>query len=94
MREFYKPRTIAAAEAGRVLGVSRNVAYRLIREGTIPALRLGKKLRVPVVALEEMLKNPKLLNQQERGQRRRRRRAVVEALGAKRQRAEGDGGAR
>jgi len=50
--------TLTPVEAGKVLGVGRNVAYRLIHEGTIPALRLGKKLRVPVAALEALLQNP------------------------------------
>ena len=56
-----EPKTISALEAGRLLGVSRNVAYRLIHEGTIPALRLGKKLRVPLEALDEMLRHPERL---------------------------------
>jgi len=58
-------KTLGPAEAGRALGVSRNVAYRLIREGTIPALRLGRKLRVPVAALEEMLRHPKPLEKKQ-----------------------------
>jgi excisionase family DNA binding protein len=60
-----KPKTLCPAEAGRVLGVSRNVIYRLIHEGAIPALRLGKKLRVPIAALEAMLQNPKPLKEAE-----------------------------
>lgn len=61
MMAKFEPKTINAREAGQLLGVSRGVVYRLIHEGAIPALRLGKKLRVPVAALEEMLRNPKPL---------------------------------
>lgn len=50
-----KALTLTPVEAGRLLGVGRGVAYRLIHEGTIPSLKLGKKLRVPRVALDRML---------------------------------------
>ena len=61
-----EPKTLNAKEAGQMLGVSRGVVYRLIHDGTIPALRLGKKLRVPVAALEKMLQDPRPIGQQER----------------------------
>lgn len=48
--------TLDPVQAGRVLGVGRNTAYRLIHDGTIPAIRLGKKLRVPCAALHELLR--------------------------------------
>jgi excisionase family DNA binding protein len=48
--------TLSCPEAGRHLGVSRMTAYRLAHAGVIPALRLARKLRVPVAALEEMLR--------------------------------------
>jgi excisionase family DNA binding protein len=50
--------TLSPTEAGRMLGIGRNLTFRLIHEGTIPALRLGKKLRVPVAALEDLLRHP------------------------------------
>ncbi len=39
--------------AGSVLGLSRNVAYRLVHEGQFPVrvLHLGARYRVPVVDL-------------------------------------------
>ena len=51
--------TISVPEAGRRLGVGRNVAFRLAREGILPVLRLGRKLRVPVRALETMCQQVK-----------------------------------
>jgi excisionase family DNA binding protein len=92
--DMRKAETISCAEAGRRLGVGRMTAYRLAHAGVIPALRLGKKLRVPVAALEEMLRSPKPLNQQERDQRRRQRRAHVEALAANGWRGKSHGAAR
>ena len=47
--------TISLVEAGKVLGIGRTTAYELARRGTLPVLRLGRKLVVPKVALERML---------------------------------------
>jgi excisionase family DNA binding protein len=49
------PQTISVEEAGRILGVGRNSAYEAVRRGEIPVIKIGKLLRVPVVALERML---------------------------------------
>lgn len=46
------------AEAGRRLGIGRNLAYSLVRSGEIPSIRLGaRRLVVPRIALDEMLRN-------------------------------------
>ena len=50
-----EPLTLSVPEAGRLLSVGRNVSFRLAKEGVIPAIRLGKKLRVPKAALLRML---------------------------------------
>lgn len=34
-------------EAANLLGISRSYAYELVRNGTIPALELGKKRVIP-----------------------------------------------
>jgi excisionase family DNA binding protein len=47
--------TLTVEEAAQVLGVGRTVAYRLVREGRIPAIRLGAKWFVPKAALEAFL---------------------------------------
>ena len=49
--------TMSVTEAGAVLGCSRGLSYRLAREGKLPVLKLGRKLRVPRAALERMLEN-------------------------------------
>jgi excisionase family DNA binding protein len=48
-------RTLTITEASEALGVSRNKAYEAARSGEIPTIRIGKRLLVPVVALERML---------------------------------------
>ncbi len=52
-------RTISVPEAGRDLGLSRNSAYAAAARGEIPTIRIGRKLRVPVQALERMLEETK-----------------------------------
>lgn len=47
--------TITVEEAARVLGISRGSAYEAVRRGDIPTIRIGRRLIVPVAALERML---------------------------------------
>ena len=42
-------------EAMNVLGISRSLAYRLVKEGKLPTIRLGRKILIPVSALEKIL---------------------------------------
>ena len=50
------PLTIPVPEAGRkYFGLSRNASYAAAARGDIPTIKVGKLLRVPVRALEEML---------------------------------------
>lgn len=48
--------TITVPEAARMLGISRGLAYEMAREGTIPALRFGRRMVIPLVAIERMLR--------------------------------------
>jgi hypothetical protein len=48
-------RTITVAEAGRLLGVSRNSAYHYAEAGLLPTLRLGNRLFVLKAPFEKML---------------------------------------
>ena len=46
---------LTVTEAAELLGISRGLAYELVRMGAIPSLRLGRRLLVPRVRLEELL---------------------------------------
>jgi excisionase family DNA binding protein len=48
-------RTIDVAEVGRILGISRNLAYTAVRDGTIPSLKIGKRVVVPLEAFERYI---------------------------------------
>jgi excisionase family DNA binding protein len=47
--------TLTIPETARRLGIGRNQGYEAARRGEIPTVRLGKRLVVPVAALEAML---------------------------------------
>jgi len=53
--------TLSPRETALILGVGRNTCYRLIHAGVIPVLRLGRTIRVPRPALEDLLRNPERL---------------------------------
>jgi len=47
--------TVSVEEAGRLLGISRGTAYEAAKSGSIPVIRIGKRLLVPRAALERLL---------------------------------------
>jgi len=59
----YDPRsgiakTISVPEAGRrYFDLSRGGAYAAARAGTIPTIRVGRLLKVPVAAMERLLES-------------------------------------
>ena len=51
-----EPKTMSVPDAGRrYFGLGKNASYDAAKRGEIPVLRIGNRLRVPVVALERML---------------------------------------
>jgi excisionase family DNA binding protein len=44
--------TLTVEEAGARLGISRTLAYELVRRGEIPSIRLGRRVLVPIRALD------------------------------------------
>ena len=50
--------TISVEEAGRLLGISRGLAYMLVNRGDIPSIRRGRRIVVPRRALERLLDVP------------------------------------
>jgi excisionase family DNA binding protein len=49
------PLTLSVPEAGRRLGIGRSSAYQAAAAGKLPTIRIGRLLRVPLVALQRML---------------------------------------
>lgn len=58
--------TITVAQAGRILGISRGLAYQMAREKRLPTIRFGKRLVVPMWAIERLLEEPQEANATER----------------------------
>ncbi len=48
-------RTYSVEEAAKILGIGRSAAYQAVRTGEIPSIRIGRRLLVPVQALEQLL---------------------------------------
>ncbi len=49
-------RTYTVPEAAEALGIGRSAAYEAARTGQLPTIRIGKRILVPVAALERMLR--------------------------------------
>ena len=47
--------TLTVTEAANLLGISRNLCYEAVSKDEIPSLRLGNRLLVPRVALEQLM---------------------------------------
>lgn len=47
--------TMSVEEAAEALGISRALAYELVRRGDLPHLRLGRRVVVPRKALERFI---------------------------------------
>lgn len=45
------------SEAAAFLGMSRSHVYRLIREGVLPSVKIGKSRRVPIRAVRDLALN-------------------------------------
>jgi hypothetical protein len=60
MRDCEGPLTISVPEAGRLyFDMSRGASYQAAGRGDIPTVRIGRLLRVPVKALDEILAGAK-----------------------------------
>ena len=49
------PLVMSVAEAARLLGISKTLAYDLVARQELPSLRLGGRVRIPRRALETHL---------------------------------------
>lgn len=42
-------------EAAKTLNIGLNSAYQAVKNGEIPSIKIGRRILIPVVALEKML---------------------------------------
>lgn len=49
------PDVLTAGEVAKVLRLGRNTVYECLRAGTIPSVRIGRRLLVPKAALLRLL---------------------------------------
>lgn len=49
--------TMSVSEAAEMLGISRALAYTLVRNEQLPSLRLGRRVVVPRAALEHFVES-------------------------------------
>ena len=47
--------TLSVPEAAKLLGIGKNLAYLAVQRGEIPSIKVGGRLLIPRVALEQML---------------------------------------
>lgn len=55
MDERTTRQTISIPEAAKTLGIGRNQGYEAARRGELPTIKIGKRLLVPLAALDRML---------------------------------------
>jgi excisionase family DNA binding protein len=50
--------TLSVDEVAAILGFGRSSVYAAVRQGTIPALRIGSRIRIPTARLRELIGDP------------------------------------
>ena len=55
LAEHGEPLVYSVAEAARLLGISRALAYSLVRQRQLPSIQLGRRLVIPRRALDQFL---------------------------------------
>ncbi|MGE0491184.1 MAG: helix-turn-helix domain-containing protein [Vulcanimicrobiota bacterium] len=50
-----KPATYSVAQAAKILGLSKGATYIGIKDGSIPSIRVGRRILVPRAKLERLL---------------------------------------
>ena len=55
MSEPVQRRTYTVHEVATILGIGRNTAYEVCRNGDIPTIRVGGRILIPRDAIEDLL---------------------------------------
>jgi excisionase family DNA binding protein len=54
--------TLTVRQVAAALNISKGLAYKAVGDGTIPTIRIGRRLLVPRRALEKLLESPRSLD--------------------------------
>lgn len=49
------PLTLSVGEAAELLGLSRGLVYRAVAEGSLPSIKVGRRIIIPRTRLMEIL---------------------------------------
>jgi excisionase family DNA binding protein len=55
MSDKVERRTYTVLEVAEILGIGRNTAYEVCRNGEIPTIRVGGRVLIPRSAIDELL---------------------------------------
>lgn len=50
--------TYTVEEASAILGISRSAAYEYVKAGHLAAVRIGRRILVPKITLDQLLNTP------------------------------------
>ena len=50
--------TYNVAEAAKILGIGKQLAYAQVKNGRLPVIKCGRRLLIPKAALSKMLSSP------------------------------------
>ncbi len=55
MKDINNILALSVSETSKRLGLSRSLTYEAIRTGQIPSIRVGRRILIPVTALQHLL---------------------------------------
>lgn len=56
-RPLAEVRLLTVAEVAAILRLSKMTVYRMVNAGTLPALKVGRSVRIPEYVVDEYLRN-------------------------------------
>ena len=56
-RPLAEVRLLTVAEVAEILRLSKMTVYRMVNAGTLPALKVGRSVRIPEYVVDEYLRN-------------------------------------
>ena len=57
IEEYGRKELLKAADAAKILNISKSMTYQMMQRGEIPTVRIGGSVRVRMIDLDEYIKN-------------------------------------